>query len=85
MADETPPRPVLIGPAAVSVVGSTAGKQSDGLIMLTLYGTASVSDFKSSVPVVVFAAALTPQAAQNLLTNLDGALMADAKPAQKED
>jgi hypothetical protein len=79
VSDETPPH---VGPPALFVIASTAGKRSDGLLAVTLYGTASVADFTSARPVVLFTGVLTAEVAQNLLTNLDGALMAETKPTQ---
>lgn len=74
-----------VGPPAVWVTGASAGPQPDGSVLLTLYGIASVADFKSTVPVIAFTGLFPAKVAQDLLTNLDGALMAAAQPLKKEE
>ncbi len=71
-----------VGPPAVWVTAAVAGPQVGGAVFLTLYGMASVADFKTTTPVVAFSGFLTAQTAQDLLTNLDGAIMEAAKAAK---
>jgi len=73
-----------VGPPLVAITGCTAGAGADGSVTLTLYSVAAVSDFKSMVSVVAFSGLIPAAVAQTLLTNLDGAVMAAAKLAQKE-
>lgn len=82
--NQAPPALPLVGPPLVAVSASTAGAQPDGSVFLTLYSVAAVGDFKSTVQVPAFSGLISAAVAQDLLTNLDGAIMAAAKAAKKD-
>ena len=80
--EENQPAPT-VGPPTVLVMGTSCGAQPDGSVTVTLYSWASVSDFKSTVPTVALTGLIPASVAQDLLTNLDGAIMAAAKNKEK--
>jgi hypothetical protein len=83
MDEKKTPPPPAVGPPMVWITGCTAGVRDDGLVTLTLYSAGSVADFTAVVPVVAFTGIISQSVAQDILTNLDGAVMAAAKAAKK--
>lgn len=70
-----------VGAPTVLVTAVTCGEASalPGAVTLTLYSTASVADGVSTTSVVAFTGIVPLSVAQDILSNLDAAILATAK------